>query len=189
MQSWTFKPLCMHSNSLPFFQIGLLHIDSFSKYSDTTLWHWTQSVMKCASIKKACKERLQWTHSKFKHFHSIVPRKSLTFMRAIPSMFPVPAKERILPSYVQYAWNNLGYEEEWIQPVCISLIHRHGLEKPNSLSTISTACRQALLHSPSNHVVFHTCCVNNQVVSHLLSTQLSSNNDTWKFTFLFFPPK
>lgn len=46
--------------------------------------------------KKNCKERLQWTHSKFKHFHSIVPRKSLTFMRAIPSMFPVPAKERIL---------------------------------------------------------------------------------------------
>lgn len=62
MQSWTFKPLCMHSNSLPFFQIGLLHIDSFSKYSDTALWHWTQSVMKCASIKKACKERLHNGH-------------------------------------------------------------------------------------------------------------------------------
>lgn len=182
MQSWTFKPFCMHSNnSLPFFKTGLLHIDSFSKYSDTALWHWTQSVMKCTSIKKPCKERLQWTHSKFKPFHSIVPGKSLTFMRGIPSMFPVPAKERILfPSYVQYAWNNLGNEEEWIQPVCISLIHRYGLEKPRfwQLFVHYFNCLQSYIAAPpkrSHDIVFHvhTFCLHSWVLTMTLKNSCS----------------
>lgn len=165
--------------------------------SDTALWHWTQSVMKCASIKKACKERLQWTHSKFKHFHSIVPRKSLTFMRDIPSMFPVPAKERILPSCVQYAWNNLGYEKEWIQAVCISLIHRHGLEKPRfwQLFVHYFICLQAgiaalpkqsrcvphMLCAQSGCV--HTFCLHSSVLTMTFKNSLSffilPNNQSW----------
>lgn len=143
------------------------------------------------SNKKACKERLQWTHSQFKHFHSIVPRKSLTFMRAIPSMFPVPAKERILSKfYVQCAWNNLGYEEERIQPVCITLIHRCGLEKPRfwQLFVHYFSCLQvgiAALPKSSNDDVFHvnTFCLHSWVVTMRLKNSCSffflPNDQPW----------
>lgn len=107
MQAWTFKPLCMHSYSLPLFKIGLLCIDSFNKYTDTALWYWTHSVMKCASIKKACKERLQCTGLKCKHFIALC-LESHWLSWVLPSMFPVPAKERIPSKFSSVCLEQLG---------------------------------------------------------------------------------
>lgn len=177
MQSWTFKPFCMHSNNtLPFFKTGLLHISSFSKYSDTALWHWTQSVMKCISIKKPCKERLQWTHSKFKHFHSIMPRKSLTFMRAIPSMFPVPAKERNSSSKLCSLCLEQPGLRGRVKSAHLHQSHSQIWLREAQILTIVCPLFQllAVMHccTPQEE---QWCCV---PCAYLLSTQLSSNNDT-----------
>lgn len=165
MQAWTFKPLCMHSYSLPLSKIGLLHIDSFNKHSDTALWYWTHSVMKCASIKKACKERLQCTGSKFKHFIASCLESNWLSWELYPACFQFLLRKEIFPSKVQYAWNNLGYGEEWFLMVCISLIHRYGLEKPRFwqlfvyyFNYLQTGI--AALPKSSNDYVFHVhgCC-------------------------------
>lgn len=82
MQAWTFKPLCMHSYSLPLFKIGLLHTNSFTKSNDTESWHWTHSVMKCASIEEPARKD-SMPRFKIYTLHNIIPRNSLTSLRAL----------------------------------------------------------------------------------------------------------
>lgn len=174
MQSWTFKPLCMHSNSLLFFKIGLLHLDSFNKYGNTALWHWTQSVMKCASIKKLARKDFNGQIQNLSTFIALCLESHWLSWDLYLACFQLLQRKEFFPSYVQCAWNNLGYEEEWIQPICISLIHRYGLEKPRfwQLFVHYFDWLQAViaaLPKSSNDDVPHT---------YLLSTQLSSNNET-----------
>lgn len=68
--------------SLPLFKIGLLHIDSFTKSSDTALWHWTPSVTKCTSIEESARKD-SMPRFKIYTLHSIMPRNSFTSLRAL----------------------------------------------------------------------------------------------------------
>lgn len=130
MEAWTVKPLCTLSYSSPFFRMGLLHTDSFNKYSDAAPRYCTHPVRQRASVNKACKAGwLECTGSKYKHFIAS-RRKSSTFMRALLSMIAVPAKERTLSKFSSVSLEHPELREERFQMVCVILIHRYGLEKP-----------------------------------------------------------
>lgn len=159
--------------------------DSFSKYCDTALWYWTQSVMKCASIKKAARKDFNGHIQNLSTFIALCLESHWLSWELYLACFQFLQSKEFFPSYVQYAWNNLGYEEEWIQPVCISLIHRYALEKPRfgQLFVHYFKCLQAeiaALPKRSCDVVshVHTFCLHSWVLAMTLQNSGS-----------FFPPQ